>query len=78
MYQPNAASYLTVGGCGGVVAEGDVGGVVVLQGGQLLFSVTHALFRALEMLPEFHNLLKDAEGDRERGVRGRDPQGACS
>lgn len=58
-------SYLTVGGRGGVVAEGAVGGAVVLQGGQLLFTVTHALFRTLEVLPEFHNLLNETEGERE-------------
>lgn len=58
-------AYLTVGGCGGVVAEGGVGGAVVLQGGQLLFPVTRALFRTLEMLPEFHNLLNETEGERE-------------
>lgn len=58
-------SYLTVGGRGGVVAVGAVGGAVVLQGGQLLFTVTHALFRTLEVLPEFHNLLNETEGERE-------------
>lgn len=45
-----------------MVAEGGVGGAVVLQGGQLL---TRALFRSLEMLPEFHNLLKETQGERE-------------
>lgn len=71
-YQPNTLSYLTVGGCGGVVAEGDVGGTAVLQRGQLLFSVTRTLFGTLQMLPEFHNLLDETEGEREGGVRGRD------
>lgn len=55
-----AASYLAVGGCGGVVGEGDVGGAVVL-----LFAVTHALFRTLEVLPELHDLLKETEAERE-------------
>lgn len=48
-----------------MVAEGAVGGAVVLQGGQLLFTVSHPLFRTLEMLPEFHNLLKETDEESE-------------
>lgn len=63
---PKLHPNLTVGGYGGVVAEGGVGGAVVLQGGQLLFTVSHPLFRTLEMLPEFHNLLKETEERSQR------------
>lgn len=77
--QPNTLSYLTVRGCGGVVAEGDVGGAAVLQRGQLLFCVTPALFGTLEMLPEFHNLLDDTEGGREESeVATPPPQEAAA
>lgn len=78
-YQPNTVSYLTVGGCGGVVSEGDVGGTAVLQRGQLLFSVTRTLFGTLQMLPEFHNLLDETGGGREESeVATAPPRGSCS
>lgn len=57
-----------------MVAEGDVGGAAVLQRGQLLFSVTRALFGTLEMLPELHNLLEETERGREESEVATPPR----
>lgn len=73
-----AAHYLNVAGCGGVVGsagEGGVGDGVALEGGQpvLVFTVASSLFTALEVLPELCNLLEsngrggdDADTRQER------------